>query len=289
MMGGELAAGAAIAGNIVKHAGKDLSEETKAVNKKLLERATEKQGFDDGAEYYANRVAVKQAMLTNLFKPLARLLGVSNHYFKHDFDRELAEKLADVPDENIVAPKASMAANAMQQLGYSLDEPDLKDLYLSLLATASDDRRNDTAHPSFVEVIKQLSSDEVPVLNRVLTTDENYTPLISLQLMTAGQEGWQELAKHIVPFFDEMTGKPVVKPHIATYIDNWVRLGLIEVSYSRFLNDSNAYDWAEQRPELIEARAKWSSIEGKSVSFEKGYMGPTSFGAAFAKAVGITS
>ena len=68
----------------------------------------------------------------------------------------------------LVAPKASLAAPAMQQLGFSLDEPALKEMYLNLLATASDNRSNSAAHPSFVEVIKQLSAEETQILNTIV-------------------------------------------------------------------------------------------------------------------------
>jgi hypothetical protein len=53
-------------------------------------------------------------------------------------------------------------------LSYTFEEPSLKDLYLNLLATASDDRRADQAHPAFAEIIKQLTPDETKLLNSTL-------------------------------------------------------------------------------------------------------------------------
>ena len=49
-----------------------------------------------------------------------------------------------------------LAIPAMESLGYSMDEPSLKDMYPGLIATATDDRREDAAHPAFAG-IKQLS------------------------------------------------------------------------------------------------------------------------------------
>ena len=56
----------------------------------------------------------------------------------------------------------------MQGLSYTFDEPDLKDLYLNLLTTATDDRRTDDAHPAFADVIKQLTPSEARLLNEIL-------------------------------------------------------------------------------------------------------------------------
>jgi hypothetical protein len=280
-------AAAAIAGQIVSHAGKAIAEEEKSTKKELLVKAKETPEFAEAARQLAKRIAIRQEIVTNCYKPIAKLFGVANHYFDNDFENELAEKLADVPEEHIVAPKASLAAPAMLQLGFSLDEAELKEMYLNLLATASDDRRSSSAHPSFVEVIKQLSVDEIAVLNRILTTPGSHTPIVALKLVTVGEEGWNNLAKHIIEDVDGSAGAPVVRPNLATYGDNWIRLGLVEVSYTNFVTRAGAYDWVDQRPEMVAWKAALAQKEGATVEFDKGSINPTSFGKSFAKVVGI--
>lgn len=46
---------------------------------------------------------------------------------------------------------------------FAKNEPDLKELYASLLASAMDSS-NDVSHPSFVSIIQQLTSDEAKIL-----------------------------------------------------------------------------------------------------------------------------
>lgn len=286
MTGGEIAA-AALAGKIVTQAGKAITDEEKSAKAELLEQAKETPEFAEGARQLAKRIAIRQEIITNCYKPIAKLFGVANHYFDNDFDKDMATKLADVPEENIVAPKASLAAPAMLQLGFSLDEPDLKEMYLSLLATASDDRVADTAHPSFVEVIKQISSVETSLLNYILVDPVNVTPMATLKLVTEGQPGWRVLQRHIMPLADTTTGEAAEVPNLATYVENWLRLGLVEVSYSEFATGEGVYDYVENRPEYKRYEASLS--DGQKIEVAKGYIRSTAFGESFARAVGIIS
>lgn len=96
-------------------------------------------------------MAVREQMGLALFAPLARMFRIRQDYFEADFAKDFAEKVADVPEENLQAPKPSIAAPAMEGLGYALEEPELKDLYLALLARAADDRHASSAHPSFAK------------------------------------------------------------------------------------------------------------------------------------------
>lgn len=285
MTGGELAA-AAMAGKVVAHAGKEIAEESKSIKKELLDRAKETPEFSHAATEYAKRIAIRQEILTSFYKPIAKLFGVASHYFENDFEREMAEKLADVPEENLVAPKASLAAPAMQQLAFSLDEPNLKEMYLNLLATASDNRKQGSAHPSFVEVIKQLSAEETPILNMIIRNPSTNSPIVRIKLVTKDDSAYNLLKKHVINMTDP-SGSPVAEPNIATYIDNWNRLGLVDISYANYLSDNGAYEWVPSRPELVKLQEFFASNENKSVDFDKGYINPTDFGLAFARAVGI--
>lgn len=285
MTGGEIAAAAALAGKVVTHAGKELAEDSKSLRKELLEQAKDTPEFAEGARQLAKRIAIRQEILTNFYKPIARLFGVANHYFESDFGTDMAAKLANVPEEDLVAPKASLAAPAMQQLGYSLDEPDLKEMYLNLLAAASDKHRSSSAHPSFVEVIKQLSSEETVLLNKILTCEKFYTPIVNLIVKTT--KGWQVGASHVLRIDDEVTGHPTTLPNSAMFVANWIRLGLVEVRYGTSVSEPGAYDWVDQRPEMLARNTHPEQDEDKKIQHEKGVINPTPYGMLFRDAVGI--
>ena len=282
MTGGEIAA-AALTGKVVSNAGKAIVEESKSIRKELLDQAKQTPEFDKAARSYATRLAIRQDILTSMYKPIAKMLGVAGDYFKSDFEIDMGEKLAGVSEEYLTSPKPSLAAPAMQQLGFSLDEPDLKEMYLNLLATASDARKQQTAHPSFVEVIKQLSANEVRFLESVL--GGGGTPLVRLKVSTEGTEGYKMLMSHVVEN-NSTTAEAITSNMCATYIDNWVRLGLITVEYGTYLTDPDAYAWVDTSSELTRAHNYFSkSTPNMSVEYERGLMTATAFGKAFAAVV----
>ena len=71
--------------------------------------------------------------------------------------------LADRKTKKIETPPLSIAGPLILQLFFAKNEPDLKELYASLLASTMDSS-NTVAHPSFVSIIQQLTSDEAKVL-----------------------------------------------------------------------------------------------------------------------------
>lgn len=77
---------------------------------------------------------------------------------------KVAERLKNVPPENIVSPKPNIAGPALESLRYTGHEETLSDLYANLLAAAMDKATAEGAHPAFVEIINQLTPDEAKII-----------------------------------------------------------------------------------------------------------------------------
>lgn len=252
------------------------------VKKELLEISKESPAMKSAAEKYARRVAVKQTILLKLYQPLARLLGVAREYFDDEFAGEMAEKTAHIPEERLVPPLPSVALPAMQGLSYSLDEPDLKEMYLNLLATATDSSVSEAAHPSFAEIIKQLSAAEARLLLSVLQSQ--VLPIARLARKALEGPGETDLLSHLLDIRDTASNLPSEVKSLSVWVDNWVRLGLVEVDYTRTLVHEAHYEWVEQRPEFERLRDE-DQRGSESIAIEKGILKPTDFGRRFAKAV----
>jgi len=276
--GGEIVPAVAKAAKLAKGA---LSEED-AVKAKLLEGAQDTPAFQAAAEAYARRVAIKQEILLRLFLPLAVLAGVSREYFEHDFPAEMSERIAGTPEEHLTSPRPSVAVPAIQGLSYSLDEPDLKEMYLSLLATATDNRVSEQAHPSFAEIIKQLSAPEARELLDVLRA--RALPVVRLQWIADPGRGSALMRNHVLPYSAVQGGPPSENPSLSVWVDNWVRLGLVHADYTMHLTADGAYDFVQERPEYIDLASRHlSGAEG--IEITRGIMRSTDFGSRFAQAV----
>ena len=101
-------------------------------------------------------------------KKLATDLGQKN---TAKLQQKVAENLANVPKENIVEPPSHVAVPVIIANSYNENE-ELRDLYVKLLAKSMDKRTQNQVHPSFVEIIKQLSPEEALLLktNPILET-----------------------------------------------------------------------------------------------------------------------
>lgn len=201
-------------------------------------------------------------------------------YFSEKFERDFSEKMKDVSPENVMEPKASIAGPALQGLAFSHDEAPLKEMYLSLLASSSRRDMADKVHPSFVEIIRQLSSDEAMFFSSLVKFDGPLA-IAQIRIKNKNGSGYRILKKHVMPI--EESGQPVQNSSYVAMVDNFIRLGLVEVNYAVHLVADKAYDWVEKRPEYISAL---STEDDGDVYFSKGIIEVISFGKKFAVSVG---
>lgn len=219
---------------------------------------------------------------------------MSRDYFEFQFADEMADRLRDVPEEELVTPRGSVAGPAFQGLGFTVEEPELKAMYLNLLATASDKRVNEAAHPSFAEIIRQLSAEEARALNGVLAARSH--PIVEVRLKSPGTDddpvdGFRIIATNVMNWL-EQTGTPespvarqAAAPERAMFVDNWIRLGLVNVDYMAHLTDESRYSWVDTAPIVMEAREKYDEDDQQLVTCQRGYLQVSDFGLAFHRAV----
>lgn len=266
--------------------GKAVLGEDASTKNQLAAMAADTPEMKAAAAAYARRVLLKQQILLRVYEPLAKLVGVSKEYFEHDFAAELAEKIADIPDEFVTTPSPSVALPAMEGLARSLEEPNLKEMYLNLLAAGTDGRRKDDAHPSFAEIIKQLSAEEAGLLADALRLSPSGTPVVRMRAKNIGSPTGRgkNIGRHIVNWRDNGSREPA-NPHMGpVYVDNWVRLGLVHVSYEYDVAMPHVYDWAKNDPLVVQLRRRYRSWR-TYIAVTRGRMDITDFGARFGAAV----
>nr|WP_181726538.1 DUF4393 domain-containing protein [Micromonospora provocatoris] len=275
MTGAEIVA----ASKAIEVAGRKVLGQEEKTTDQLLDVAAGTPEFESAARALAARIAVKERIKLKIYQPFARMLGVSKVYFEDVFPEEMAAKMAAIPAEHTITPPANIAVPALQGLSYSFEDPDLRDLYLNLLATATDDRRTDEAHPAFAEVIKQLTPTEAKLLNWVLV--ETQVPAAWVKRVIKAHT-YETVISHLLPVVDEDSGTPLEFPQMPAWVDNWARLGLVEVTYQHQDTDDPDYSWVIERPEYIRIASR-----EPDVAFEvtRGLVWQTAFGERFHRAV----
>lgn len=151
----------------------------------------------------------------------------------------VAEKLSSVPKERLRTPEPNIAGPALESLRYTGHKEELRELYASLLATAMDAENMAQAHPAFVEMIRQLSSDEAKIVRSLA-----YSGARALIDVRDHQDippaGGHWVLKHfsMVPYETDCA----TPGFGSAYMVNLQRLGLVELRENYQLNPRNDVD-----------------------------------------------
>ncbi|AIN74099.1 DUF4393 domain-containing protein [Flavobacterium psychrophilum] len=189
----------------------------------------------------------------------------------------VAEKLKNIPEENITTPPTEIAGPAVEALRFSGNDINLRELYANLLASSMDINTQDLIHPGYVEIIKNLSSDEALLL-KIFSVKFIY-PLININAeVPDGKGSITEYA--YFSHFDKITN--LKRPDlIPTYVDNISRLGLTEIPYDQHLTAENTYEPLENDLSLSTLKHKIEILQNRKIVFERKVIKLTNFGRLF--------
>jgi len=137
----------------------------------------------------------------------------------------LREKVAKIPEDKQCEPEPYVAVPAIQQIAYCYDSAELRDMYANLLAASMNADRKWEVHPSYVDIIKQLTPDEAKLLSRCPNSSYEYKPVIDLKIKLAEiNAGERTILRNYSNIADEICEHP---ENINRYLDNLNRLKII--------------------------------------------------------------
>ena len=191
------------------------------------------------------------------------------------------DRLKDVPPEQISIAPPEVAMPILEKIGYVTNE-ELRSLYIELLAKASIKELNNQAHPSFVNIINNLSPDEAKLLQSLIPKE--VIPFITTRLNL--KNGGMDLETPVVIISDISLTFP---ENIGAYISNLVGVGLLEILPGHYLTNESLYaphfEYFEQKKGFYDF--KYQNIEKGNPPYEvkKGMIQVTKLGEMFFKAV----
>ena len=162
----------------------------------------------------------------------------------------VCEKLKGISEEKLVEPEPYVAIPAIQQLSYCQNNEDLRDLYANLLAASMNTDKKWQVHPAFVDIIKQLTPDEAKIIKSIPAFKNNFMPAIDVKLYDKNQGDATGHQLFITNFTN--IGLEVIenKMNICSYIDNLLRLNILESPPTSHLTDNKEYLSLENHPIL---------------------------------------
>lgn len=135
---------------------------------------------------------------------------------------ELEKQLKNVPPEKIVEPEPYVAVPVLPAILYSYDSNELRSMYAHLLAKAMHVDYKNEVHPSFVEIIKQLSPLDCLVFKEIVSNT-----IATFGVFDASIDKISEFEEHLIYYAASLNSCDEVK-QIRISLDNLSRLKLID-------------------------------------------------------------
>nr|WP_315528394.1 DUF4393 domain-containing protein [Carnobacterium maltaromaticum] len=213
------------------------------------------------------------------------------------YKEAIAQEIIQIPGEKIQEPQMSIVGPALEASKYYIEEKEIREMFAKLIASSMDKSKSNQVHPSFVEVIKQLSSKEALLLKnfesrnpfgKIISVVNKKEPsldsFLSSNLKTVENitEFFGKPSKTIIDHFYYSSKNP-------DYLDNdfsisaLARLGLIQVDNHIVLSDNNVYNELEEEYEIFKNSefAKLIREPNTLLELQKGSIDITPFGLSF--------
>lgn len=156
---------------------------------------------------------------------------------KEFVDTKVADKLKNTNPDDIVSPAPNVAGPALEALKYTGCNETLSDMYACLLASAMDKNKADEAHPAFVEIIRQLTSDEARIMS--FLSERRSIPLVDVKRNRIDHHGGITVYNGYSEF--EMSNILDLPKYAPSGMENLCRLGLANIPEYGYITNKSLY------------------------------------------------
>lgn len=187
----------------------------------------------------------------------------------------LAQKLEKVEYDKIVSPESYVAVPAIQAIAYSMNSEELRNLYANLLAKSMYIDTKELVHPSFVEIIRQMSPIDALIFKTIMGRAVN--PMINL--IMKNEKG------NFITIVTNVTDINIASQElIGVSIDNLTKQNLLSVPDDGFYSDEKVYDSILQT-EFYEKQKNLNrrTVDGFEFTYTKKMINKTNLGSLFYK------
>lgn len=264
------------------------------LNEIVIPNDTKHQIYLDTTQPAAQEIGIALQTICKTFNTILtplKALNVTVETKYLNFISELEEKSHKIPEENIRIPELATVGPALMDLSFSLDETEIRSMYMNLLLQSIDDRSPQASLRSFVQIIKQLSPFEARLLRLIYLKDETRpVARISVLCIPSTRLTKQQVpGKSFMTLLTDVTIDDASEETIDICLHNFLRLGLIELYPDKKIFRTNAYSYIESSQTYIDASKllntyceeigqQFNKINVNSFSYSL-----TSFGESFCK------
>lgn len=216
----------------------------------------------------AKEISTQITSLLNLiFTPL-QMAKIYRDTWIEDYKKRIIKKIQKIPPEQTQEPLLNIIGPAIEASKYYIEKEEMREMFANLVAHSCDKQMTSAIHPSFVNILTQISPVEANILSSfrekqelkmgvsVFSTingkkDFNIKP----KLTNTGLFSFPEIIHPIVNYYLANEDKRfliqsnVIKStnltfsEISSSVTNLIRLGLVETNFNMSISNEDSYEY----------------------------------------------
>lgn len=194
----------------------------------------------------------------------AALLQATREANVEKLKKDILSEVVTIPPENIQEPKVKILGPALEASRYYIEEEELRKMFAKIISSSFDNRKNETIHSSFVEIIKQLDVLDAQILQSLNANGySKFTPAPAMKMFLKSDVGTKTLFPLIF-----LTDELFDFQRNAASIINLERLGIVSIKEDSWLTDETEYDFIKEHPAVIHILETHQGFELDKLCFE---------------------
>lgn len=112
------------------------------------------------------------------------------------FKTELEDKLNAVPEDKRIEPNTQVICTALDNMRFCVEEEKLRDMFSSLIANSINSDKTNLVHPSYGEIIKQMTSLDASIF--LWLSKQDFLPIMKIKCKSLSGIGERNLSNSLI-------------------------------------------------------------------------------------------
>lgn len=150
------------------------------------------------------------------------------------FKSNIEKGVENIPPENQVEPRESIIGPAVEKAKHCMNEDEIREMFEKLIINSFDNRKIEKIHPSFSDIIQQMSP--IDAQNLKCFANEERLPVCEIQLNLTN-------ASHRTLLTNVFCGNKLCNSieQQSISLSSLSRIGIIKIAYDEYLTDDSFY------------------------------------------------
>lgn len=198
-------------------------------------------------------------IITNLLSFISETIDTGLYIYKENLGyhktkchAKIKAKIDQIPKENLATPDIGIIGETLENLKYNLDKDYLIELYSNIIAKDVDNRTKNNVHPTFISIIKDLSYNDIKLLEAIYKYQNNdhiIIPIISLEIESENKNMDKTFKNE--RYFIELKDYIYNETEFSISLENLVKLNLISIDFQQRQKNEDIYENLKNKANII--------------------------------------